>query len=342
LRSREGRLDRALFGALALHAGALAFLLARATRDARLGGSTASEAASEEPATIDIEPLAREPDEIANDTRSTVTGGAAPAGAARAASIGLRRGDGAEGAPPAERGPATEPNGSWSFSPLAPESIGIGGANRFLTAPAPLAAQEADPAKVAVEEALRAPQRARDRELGLGTEGPLLHALEESASAGEADVNGKALFEAVLDRDGALVGLSVLQVDGAIGPWRRIAEAARTAVGTKRVRAAGGSGVVARIEVESRVALPSGHDPGIDVSVLRVPVQKGEGPRSSKLTLLDPIPKIGCTKLTVGSGSEICIPAITVTLIDTNIDPTDPGAKARRVVHARVVDERPL
>lgn len=105
-----------------------------------------------------------------------------------------------------------------------------------------------------MEESIRGPLRERDRALGLGPEGPVLRAIEETASRGAADVNGKATFEAVLD----------------------------------------------------------------------------------------PIPKLHCSPVVTGSKDTICLPMVQVTIIGTNVDPSNLGATPRRVVHAHVVSERPL
>ena len=42
-----------------------------------------------------------------------------------------------------------------------------------------------------------------------------------------------------------------------------------------------------RIEIVSEMKMPSGHDPGVDVSNLGVPITKGDGRQATQVRLLD-------------------------------------------------------
>ena len=44
-----------------------------------------------------------------------------------------------------------------------------------------------------------------------------------------------------------------------------------------------------RIEIVSELKLPSGHDPGVDVSILGVPITKGDGKQATQVKILDPL-----------------------------------------------------
>jgi hypothetical protein len=99
-------------------------------------------------------------------------------------------------------------------------------------------------------------------------------------------------------------------------------------------------GAQMRIEIVSAWKLPSGHDPGVDVSVLGLPVSKGEGKQSTKVELLNPIPKLQAVEL--APGVNVSVPTVNVTVIAVAGDPADIGARPRRVVHARLLDSTVL
>jgi hypothetical protein len=237
---------------------------------------------------------------------------------------------------PSPSGEMAEANGPPH---LTPEELGLAGPNRFLPTLDRDAGTALAEAKANVEEALRAPLRAHDFDLGLGPEGPVLRALEESAALGNGEVNGKATFEATLAADGSLLGLTVIDSNGPIEPWRAIARAATGKTGNGAGRHVGGRGVVARIEVETRWQLPSSHDPGTNVSILGQQVKKGDGPKSASVQILNPVPKIECSQI---AGQNVCIPMLTLTILSTDFDPTDLTPRPLRVIHAHVTSEKPL
>jgi hypothetical protein len=77
----------------------------------------------------------------------------------------------------------------------------------------------------------------------------------------------------------------------------------------------GGHGYRFVLAVDSRNQLPSGADPGVDISAFGLPLKKGSGARSHGVRLLDP---------TTGS------------LLGGSMDLSDIGQVARRVVHAHL------
>jgi hypothetical protein len=91
--------------------------------------------------------------------------------------------------------------------------------------------------------------------------------------------------------------------------------------------------------VVSTWKMPSGHDPGVDVSLLGLPLQKGEGKQSTKVEVL-PLPKI--TTVDLAKDVPIPIPMISVDALAVHGDPADIGAKPRRVVHTRLLDAKVL
>jgi hypothetical protein len=100
-----------------------------------------------------------------------------------------------------------------------------------------------------------------------------------------------------------------------------------------------------RIEITTAYKMPSGTDPGTDVRVFHVPVKRGSGKQSSKIDILDPIPKVTCVDTpNPDANSGVKLPSCTVglTILGMRGDLSDVGAKPRRVVHGRVVDEHLL
>ena len=196
-------------------------------------------------------------------------------------------------------------------------------------------------AKRAVETALREPARQRERELGLGPEGPVLQALGEATSASSAPVKGRAVFRAVADGTGRIARIEVVECDGGRPGWANAAELARRALQGKKLRMPSSATLAEmRIEVSSDWKMPSGHDPGTDVSILGIPVAKGEGKKSTRVELLDPIPKIEMVEL--APDVKVPIPQINLKIVAVQGDPADIGAKPRRVVHTKLLDSKVL
>src|SRR5439155_23974178 len=106
----------------------------------------------------------------------------------------------------------------------------------------------------------------RDQSLGLGSDGPVIHALESSAQASTAPVNGRAVFDVVVGSDGMVTSLTVSEGGFA---WNGVAKDALDAVRGKKARVPGSAknGVAIKIEVDSRVLLPSGHSPTTAVDI---------------------------------------------------------------------------
>jgi hypothetical protein len=242
----------------------------------------------------------------------------------------------AEATPPTSAAPfAAEPAPGPSVVPLSAEALGIGRTNPFLVrAEEPPRAA----AKRRVEEALRAPARDRERALGLGPEGPVLRALDEATPRSTAPVRGRAVFLAVADDEGAVVRLEVLDCDGDRAGWADAARLASAALrGTKLRIPKSTRRAEMRIEVTSTWKLPGGQEPGTDVTLFRVPLAKGEGKSSSKVSLLDPIPKLRVVEVPLPDGRTMPIPSIQIDLFRAAVDPANAGAQPRRVVHAHLL-----
>jgi hypothetical protein len=95
--------------------------------------------------------------------------------------------------------------------------------------------------------------------------------------------------------------------------------------------------------MRGRRELPSGADPGIEVNVLGIPLKRGAGKRSNRLSILEPIFKLEMIDVPDpgGSGGTIKLPSLTATIVPFSGfgDLSDLGASPRRLVHAHVVDQ---
>lgn len=194
-------------------------------------------------------------------------------------------------------------------------------------------------AKRAADNVLREPARQREREIGLGPEGPVLKALGSAASATTAPVQGRAVFVAVADGTGIVLGIDVVECDGARSGWTQAAQLARAGLaGTKLRMPSTATRAEMRVEVTSAWKIPSGHDPGTDVSVFGVQTSKGDGKQSSSVAVMDVFPKVRTVELSKDL-------KVTVVVVDPDViaikgDSTNAGAKPRRIVQARLLDSK--
>ncbi len=232
------------------------------------------------------------------------------------------------GVPAPARGPVV---------PLTTRELGLAsGPNPFL--PRSEQAVALAESRRAVDRALKDPARERETELGLGPEGPVLTALGEATSRSTAPVRGRAVFVATADESGVFA-LELRDAEGSRAGWDDARTIALAALKGKKLRLpAGATRAVMRLEVRSDWKLPGGQDPGTNVSVLRIPVGKGETKDSTRVTILDPIPKLRVTEIPLPNGVKIPVPSVEIDLFSTNADPANTGAKPRRVVHAHVIE----
>ena len=184
----------------------------------------------------------------------------------------------------------------------------------------------------------------RDRKVGLGAGGTVASALESVIYQSSAAPEGQAIFEVVII-DNVVSGISVVTAQGGdTNDWNLVAKDAVARLANRRVRVSPGRrGIVLHIQVNSRIALPSGHDPGVEVTVGPFLVQRGQGPRSARLEFLVPAPRAPEQMMDArGRSGGLPSPGGGLNLVSTDIDPVDLGAKGRHVVHAYTVDEKVL
>ncbi|MBX3207762.1 MAG: hypothetical protein KF764_22115 [Labilithrix sp.] len=198
------------------------------------------------------------------------------------------------------------------FAVTDPREGATGTGPRSATPDAPTAGE----AKRRAEQALRDGVRARDVDVGLGPEGPVLRALEGAAYAGLAPERGSATFLAIVDASGLVVDLRLVSSSGDERGWSETRARALRALGGAKLALRGARGAELRIAVASDVLLPSGNRPSERV--------RGSF-EESKVELPENVPTGGMTT------------GVTHTRTLSTFDVTDIGAKPRRIVHARLL-----
>jgi hypothetical protein len=229
---------------------------------------------------------------------------------------------------------------------VAPRSSGNGD---FALAYALSRQEKAPSATVVAEDRLRQSMQQghadHDREVGLGVPAPLILALEAAARDVAIPTNSTAIFTANFDGSGHLLGLEFGGSNHASPQWEKLSIRVHQVLqGRKLSIARNTKGVDFKLRLVARSQLPSGADPGLAVDVLGVPVKKGQGKRSSRVTLLDPLPKavtfeIGDDELNKAK-IKIPVPALLFTLLNVAGDPADIGAPARHIIRVEVLDEK--
>lgn len=273
------------------------------------------------------EPAAAEPRAEAAAASAVVTPRAAarvasalPSAAAEGADLaGPVEGSGdALGEPAAATAPSAAPPG------LSLAQLGVGDANPFFRPGDPAAARAEKAARVKrrLDRALAQGLMNQDTASGRGAGSPVLRVLEAAVYASTAPLNGNASFVFVINSEGKIVSSVLGEASGDREQWVRVARKAAQALAQKTLSVPKGKSVRLTVAVTSHLEMPSGADPGVAVDVLGLPVKRGEGPRSAKVDLLNPLK-----------------PMAPLSILG---DPADIGAKARRMVHARVVGEELL
>lgn len=234
--------------------------------------------------------------------------------------------------PGAFEGPVAEPGGSGPQ--LSLRALGVDrGSNPFIGSVTELPT-ERQLLNQRLRHSLRSEIAKQDQARGLGPEGPAVTAVTNIVMASATAPNTSALLRVRTDGAGRVTLVDVLEADRDSDEWRRIAgELARALAGKKMRVPAGSNGVSFQLRVVSRVQLPSGADPGLSIDVLGIPLKKGDGERSTKISILSPIIK----EIEVPDSDGIRVPVISFSLIGAAGDLADIGAVARRLVSAYLV-----
>lgn len=167
----------------------------------------------------------------------------------------------------AEPSPNASANGGGVVViPLTTAELGIAGAgalNPFLPKreepePEPRPAAKGPSRDDGAARALRGLASARDRELGLGPEGPAIAALKGATSSSMAPTKGRASFIIRAGGDGLVFAVDLVDSEGGSG-WADAGRLALQSLRGKKVRVPQGArGIAMRIEVRSEMKLPNG------------------------------------------------------------------------------------
>ena len=240
-----------------------------------------------------------------------------------------------EVASPAPGGEASGNGGAEGAGPhLSLRDLGVDrGSNPFIGSASELPT-ERQLLNQRLRQSLRSEIAKQDQARALGPEGPAVRAVTDIVMASASAPNTTALLRVRTDAAGAVTLVDVLEADRDSAEWQRIADQLVRALAGKKLRVpAGANGVSFQLRVVSRVQLPSGADPGLAIDALGIPLKKGDGKRSTKLSILSPM----VTEIEVPDSNGLRVPVVTFSLIGAMADPTDIGAVARRLVTAYLV-----
>jgi hypothetical protein len=242
--------------------------------------------------------------------------------------------------------PGPEPERGAQPAPARPslDALGLGNENPLLRE-RPKAPDRKHAADERVARSLAGGLAEHDRSLGLGADGPVLSALERATYGSALPGNVSALFLARIDEKGHLALLEVLESTGDFHGWSKVAVRALGTLTRRRLRVPQGAhGLRLSIRVSSREVLPSGADPGLEFRLFGVPLQKGRGKRSAKISVLEPYAKFDWVEIPMPGGVTAPLPSLGagINLLGVSGDPSDIGAHPRRVVHANVEQQELL
>ncbi len=210
----------------------------------------------------------------------------------------------------------------WNMDAVAQQQLGVTGNRTFATPPPPISDNEIVRQRVqhSIQDGLR------DQEVASGdpVSGPIVHALEEGTRASLAPINGRATFDAVLDAGGVVLSIGTVDSTSNRSDWDTVARTSAATLIGKRLRTSK-NGLVVRIEVTSRVQLPSGSLPGVGGDVLKDSSGDKSTPHAGQVSVLKMAPKK---------------PDLVV--LEFGFDVSDIGAHPTRVVAAHVTSLRDL
>ncbi len=208
---------------------------------------------------------------------------------------------------------------------LSLAELGVGEGNPFVdrdSAARSAARKKADKTRAVkrrLDRALAQGLLDRDSARGHGAGSPVMRLLEAATYASATPGNGNASFTFIIDSDGKVVSGSLGATSSARETWERVLRKALHDLVSHELRVPQGKGVKLTVHVSSRIELPSGADPGLEVRALGIPLARGAGPRSTRVDILNPLN-----------------PLAPLSLLG---DPADLAATARRMVRAHVTSE---
>lgn len=210
------------------------------------------------------------------------------------------------------------PSPSSSAMPLGPAALGLGGSRSFSMeiARQPLP----DDSNENLKHAINDPIHERERLNGSLTSGPFAQELERATRADSGSpFEGRALFAISVDEVGLVVNVQVAESTGDRHAWEDVGKRVLNAMAQKRVHVPpGAKGVAMRIEISSKVTLPSGarHPLTVNSPVVEAAQNMAHG------------------QFDKGEGMNGGLP-----IVAGSFDLSDIGAHPMRVVGARVLSE---
>jgi hypothetical protein len=207
---------------------------------------------------------------------------------------------------------------SSSAMPLGPAALGLGGSRSFSMeiARQPLP----DDSNENLKHAINDPIHERERLNGSLTSGPFAQELERATRADSGSpFEGRALFAISVDEVGLVVNVQVAESSGDRHAWEDVGKRVLNAMAQKRVHVPpGAKGVAMKIEISSKVTLPSG----------------ARHPLTVSSPVVDAANNMAHGQFDKGEGMNGGLP-----IVAGQFDLSDIGAHPMRVVGARVLSE---
>jgi hypothetical protein len=237
---------------------------------------------------------------------------------------------------------------------VSSDALGIGSHNPFLTAvpEASASAREAAPrvdnVAPGAQQALRDGLHVHDHDVGLDIGGPVVALAEEITRTSTAPLKSRAHCEVIADEEGKVTSVTLTEATAGWDGWKEVAAALAGALRTRPLHVPSATrGVAMTLEVTSDVLLPSGFDPGVDVSLLNIPLRKAppDQKRPRRIEILKIDPKIEQVPADPSLNAPAKIPQYRISfgsILGLAFDPADIGAPPQRVVHAHVVREQTM
>jgi hypothetical protein len=228
---------------------------------------------------------------------------------------------------------------------LSLSQLGIGERNADAILPY-LNVASADAAEQRLNRHLAQATLDRDRNRSNGIEGPITRALSTGAMALVAP-DSVAKVAVLIGSDGRVADFRIVESNQDARLLQELGERVKAMLANAPVRVPNGRAVEFTYELTSEILLPSGRAPGLGVTVLGIPLKSGHSEKSSRISILEPKLSVESTSLPDPdrNGQVTQTPpqiAVGITLIGINADPVDLGAKARQVIHARLIRQRVL
>ena len=148
-------------------------------------------------------------------------------------------------------------------------------------------------------------------------------------------MRGRAVFSATSNEHGEVVSIHVLDTEGGRPGWVDAARIALERLKGKKLRVRPGTArTVMKIEATSAWKLPSGRRSGHRRDALSRARRERRGEGLAEDGDLDPVPRVSVQKVELGPGVVVPMPIVEIDLFRLTADPSNLGAKPRRIIHS--------